>query len=66
MLKFAGLQGPVMFDVAPSSSGLGYRVFIPKIAGSNPAGATKLVFSPSAALIISKGKANSGVRKPEY
>ena len=40
MLKFAGLQGPVMFDVAPSSSGLGYRVFIPKIAGSNPAGVT--------------------------
>ena len=45
MLKFAGLQGPVMFDVAPSSSGLGYRVFIPKIAGSNPAGVTMIDFS---------------------
>ncbi len=29
-------------DLAPSSSGLGHQVLILKIAGSNPAGVTKL------------------------
>lgn len=32
--------------MAPSSSGLGYLVLIQKIAGSNPAGVTKVRTSP--------------------